>query len=77
MLLVFEFGVVDTLECGEPGFTSLLLVRGDFVLPLDSALIFVVGLGLSEVMLEAFCCANRSCLRNFALLFWNHTCKDS
>lgn len=76
ILLVFELGVVDMLEWGDPGLTlSLLLLIEFFVELLFSALIFVVGFGLSELMLEDFCCARRSCFLNFALLFWNQTWK--
>lgn len=64
-ILVFELGVVDIPELGEPGLISLL-PKFDFELPLFSALIFGC---VSLDVFDAFCCAKRSCLRNFALLF--------
>lgn len=71
-LLVFEFGVVETLELGEPGFTSLPPLDMLFVVPLLSALM-LVKLGLSLLEFDTFCWARRSCFLNLALLFWNHT----
>lgn len=57
-----EFGVVDTVEIGEPGFMSFGVV---FPVDLPSDLI-----GESDdVLFVTFCCANRSCLRNLARLF--------
>lgn len=67
-ILVFELGVVEIPEWGDPGLTSLL-PKFDLELPLFSALMFGCELGPSLELLEAFCWANRSCLRNFALLF--------
>jgi hypothetical protein len=73
MLLVFELGVVEMLECGDPGLISLLPFKL-LVLPFVSALMLVGGFEFSLELLDAFCCASRSCFRNFALRFWNHTC---
>lgn len=69
---MLEFGVVEIPECGEPGFMSLL-PRLDLVLPLLSALMLGWVLAPSLELLEVFCWANRSCLRNFARRFWNQT----
>lgn len=60
-----EFGVVDTVEFGEPG-----LISFGVVLPTDFPSDLI---GESDVVFVTFCCARRSCLRNFARLFWNHT----
>lgn len=71
-ILVLELGVVETPEWGDPGLISLVLIL-DLVVPLDSDLTLLCVFVPSEELLEAFCCAKRSCLRNFALLFWNQT----
>lgn len=55
-----EFGVVDTVEFGEPGLISLGVV---FPTDFPSDLI-----DESDVVFVAFCCAKRSCLRNLARL---------
>lgn len=67
-----ELGVVETVEIGEPGLISFgvvfpppLLLLPDF----PSALICES----EELLLVTFCWASRSCLRNFARLFWNQT----
>lgn len=67
-MLVFEFGVVETPEFGEPGLISLLFIL-DFVVPFVSDLTLLWVLPPSEELLDAFCCASLSCLRNFARLF--------
>lgn len=59
-----EFGVVDTVEIGEPGRPSFGVVS-----PADLLSVFITE---SELFV-AFCWAKRSCLRNFARRFWNHT----
>lgn len=69
-----ELGVVEMPEWGEPGFTSLPTRLDVFDVTLFSALMLDWEPGLSdELLLVAFCWAKRSCFRNFALRFWNHT----
>lgn len=67
-----EFGVVDTVDIGEPGFMSfgvVLPALADDDLPSD-----LISEPLSLVLLlVTFCWARRSCLRNLARRFWNHT----
>lgn len=60
-----EFGVVDTVELGDPGLISFGVV---FPTDLPSDLI-----GESDDVLVTFCCAKRSCFLNFARRFWNQT----
>lgn len=66
-VLVFEFGVVDTPDWGEPGLTSLdeLMLVFEF----DSDLMVACELCESVVLFDAFCWASLSCFLNFALRF--------
>lgn len=61
-----EFGVVDTVDIGEPGRISF-----GVVLPAD---LLSVLINESE-LLDTFCWASRSCFRNLARRFWNQTYK--
>lgn len=63
-----EFGVVDTVEFGEPGFMS-------FGVKLPSDLLSDL-IGESDDELVTFCWAKRSCFRNLARRFWNQTCSN-
>lgn len=63
-----EFGVVETLDSGEPGFISF-----GVVFPAVWPSVFIDD--GSDELFTAFCCAWRSCFRNFALRFWNQTWK--
>lgn len=56
-----EFGVVDTVELGEPG-----LISFGVVFPTDFPSDFI---GESDDVFVTFCCARRSCLRNLARRF--------
>lgn len=56
-----EFGVVDTVEFGEPG-----LISFGVVLPTDFPSDLI---GESDVVFVTFCCANRSCFLNLARIF--------
>lgn len=77
-MLVLLFGVVLIADPGEPGFTSLpgVLLPAGLDPPLEPVSLFTADCWLPESdVLDAFCCASRSCLRNLALRFWNHTWK--
>lgn len=67
-----EFGVVDTVEIGEPGFMSFgVELPPPPPLP-DFPSLFIWE---SDDEFDTFCWAKRSCLRNFARRFWNQTWK--
>ena len=66
-----EFGVVETVDKGEPGLMSL-----GVVFPADfCSLLTDVFESCVLLLLDTFCWAIRSCFLNFALRFWNHTWK--
>lgn len=72
--LAFELGVVEMPEWGDPGLTASFPPKFDLDEALPSAFMLVCVPGLSKLLLlDAFCCARRSCLRNLARLFWNQT----
>lgn len=60
-----ELGVVEMVEFGEPGLMSFGVV---FPTDFPSDLI-----DESDDVFVTFCCAKRSCFRNFARRFWNQT----
>lgn len=61
-----ELGVVEIFDMGEPGFMSF-----GVEFPVLCPSVFIDD--ESDPLLDDFCCAWRSCFRNFARLFWNHT----
>lgn len=61
-----EFGVVDRLDIGDPGFVSL-----DVGFSVDLPSVFIDE--SVEWLLDIFCWDSRSCFRNLARRFWNQT----
>lgn len=75
-----ELGVVDTVDMGELGLMmsliGVVLPPWFFISSFTLLLLLLLLLGCSEEEFEwfvTFCCAIRSCFRNFARRFWNHT----